>query len=69
MVSYLLDFSNILDFYTLTFTCQIWQDLLDPAKFCQKCLSVGNSNIQDIISEFEKKRNFNSAITIELKQT
>ena len=40
-----LDFSNLLDFSTLTLTCQIWQDLLDPAKFCQKCLSVKNSNV------------------------
>ena len=41
-----LDFSNLLDFSTLTLTCQIWQDLLDPAKFCQKCLSVKNSIVQ-----------------------
>ena len=44
--SNLLDFSNILDFSTLTLTCQIWQDLLDPAKFCQKCLGVKNAIVR-----------------------
>ena len=38
-----MDFFNILDFSTLTLTFQIWQDFLDPTKFCQKCLSVKNS--------------------------